>query len=159
MVAVASTWTSHPLRSAGAKGALWITDRWSRSFGRSVSTRTPPLSSRSFDPQTAWLETTMPFPAPGSDTVFARTTVGPNAPGPVGPVGPAGPVGPMGPGRPVIPGGPAGPVGPMGPVGPTAPGGPGAPVAPVGPGSPSAPSEVSRGLQAGPRRITRPFGF
>src|SRR5262245_65645795 len=134
MVAVASTWASHPLRSAGAKGALWITDRWSRSFGLSVSTRTPPLSSRSFDPQTAWLETTMPFPAPGSDTVFARTMVGPNAPGPVGPVGP---VGHIGPGRQVSPRGPAGPVGPMGPVGPTAPGGPGATVARAGPGSPS----------------------
>src|SRR5262249_4326795 len=64
MVAVASTWTSHPLRSAGAKGALWITDKWSRSVGRCVSTRTPPLSSRSFDPQTAWLETTMPLSTP-----------------------------------------------------------------------------------------------
>src|SRR5262249_26295075 len=160
MVAVASTWTSHPLRSAGAEGALWITDKWSRSFGRSVSTRTPPLSSRSFAPQTTWLEPTMPLPTPGSDAVWVRTMVAPNPPGPVGPVGP---VGPMGPGRPAIPGGPVGPVGlvaPVGPVGPTAPGGPGTPVGPVGPGSPKEPSDVSRGLQAAPpRRITRPFGF
>jgi hypothetical protein len=183
MAAVASISTSHPLRSAGIKGAFWITDKWLRSVGNSVSAKRPPLSSRSFDSQTAWLETIMPFAAAFSVTVLVRTMVVPSGPGgPVGPVGPAGPtgpgrpappggpmgpVGPAGPGRPAAPGGPMGPVGPAGPGRPAGPGtgaaggpmGPGLPGGPVGPGSPREPIDVSWDLHSPPRRITRPFGF
>src|SRR4029453_16839568 len=163
MAAVASISTSHPLRSAGIKGAFWITDKWLRSVGNSVSAKRPPLSSRSFDSKTPWLETIMPFAAAFSVTVLVRTMVVPSGPG--GPVGPVGPAGPTGPGRPAPPGGPMGPVGPTGPGRPAAPGapggpmGPGLPGGPVGPGFPREPSDVSRDLHAPPRRMTRPFGF
>jgi hypothetical protein len=163
MAAVATISTSHPLRSAGIRGSLWITDKWLRSLGCSVPAKKPPLSNRSFASQTAWLETTVPFAAALSVTVLVRTRVVPSGPG--GPVGPVGPAGPTAPGRPAAPGGPMGPVGPTGPGRPAAPGapggpmGPGLPGGPVGPGSPREPSDVSRDLHAPPRRMTRPFGF
>src|SRR6516164_1452668 len=184
MAVVASTSTSQPL--AAAKGALWTTDSLLSSFGSAVSTKTPPLSNRSVDSQSAWLETIIPWAAPFRVTVLVCTMVAPSTPEPVGPVGPvgptgpgtpAGPGGPTGPALPIGPAGPAGPTGPwkpMGPVlpvGPTGPGGPagpgspggpagpGLPAGPVGPGSPRAPTDVSRGLHAPLRRMTRPFGF
>jgi hypothetical protein len=116
----------------------------------------------------------MPFAAASRVTVLVRTMVAPSTPEPVGPVGPTGPGTPAGPAGPTGPGGPAGPGEPIGPglpVGPTGPGtpagpgspggpiGPGLPTGPVGPGSPRAPIDVSWGLQAPLRRMTRPFGF
>jgi hypothetical protein len=145
MAAVASISTTHPLSSAGIKGPLWITDKWLRSFGCSVPAKKPPLSSRSFDSQTAWVETIMPFAAAFSVTVLVRTMVVPSGLG--GPAGPVGPAGPAGPGRPAAPGAPGGPTGP------------GLPGGPVGPGSPREPIDVSCDLHAPARRIARPFRF
>src|SRR6516164_7570481 len=163
MAVVASTSTSQPL--AAAKGALWTTDSLLSSFGSAVSTKTPPLSNRSVDSQSAWLETIIPWAAPFRVTVLVRTMAAPSTPEPVGPVGP---VGPTGPGTPADPGGPTGPALPTGPTGPGVPAGPGSPggpagpglpAGPVGPGSPRAPTNVSGGLHAPLRRMTRPFGF
>src|SRR5262249_38251978 len=163
MAAVATISASHPLRSAGTRGPLWITDKWLRSFGLSVSAKKPPLSNRSFAWHTAWLETIMPFAAALNVTVLVRTRVVPSGPG--DPVGPVGPAGATAPGSPAAPGGPIGPVSPTGPGRPAAPGvpggpmGPGLPGGPVGPGSPREPTDVSWDLHAPPRRITRPLGF
>ena len=145
MAVVASTLTSHPL---GAAGALWITDKWARSFGRSASTRTPPLSSRSFDAQAAGTVTIAPLAASTGTSVLVRTMLVPSPPEPVGPVGPAGPSGPTGPGGPAAPGAPGGPAGP------------GLPGGPAGPGCPRKPSGVSLPLHIPlARRITKPFFF
>src|SRR5262245_66182105 len=91
MADVASTSTSQPLSSAGAKGALWITDNILRPFGSAVSIWTPPLSNRSDEAHVAWLETIMPFTALSRVTGLARTMAAPSTPEPVGPVGPTGP--------------------------------------------------------------------
>ena len=82
MAAVASTSTSHPLRSAGAKGALWITDKWSQVIRVLRADRERLHSAVApFDSQTAWLETIMPFAAAFSVTVLVRTMVVPSPPG------------------------------------------------------------------------------
>src|SRR5215475_3449477 len=120
MADVASTSTIQPL-SAAAKGALWTTDSLLSSFGSAVSTKTPPLSNRSVDWQSAWLETIIPWAAPFRVTGLVRTIAAPSTPEPVGPVGP---VGPTGPGTPAGPGGPTGPALPTGPTGPGGPAGP-----------------------------------